>query len=67
MKGAALALLAPSKEKSDDEKGSKKSKGGGSKELRLSAAKDILDAETPKELDAALKEYIGYCLAEKDY
>ena len=45
----------------------KESKGGesGYKKIRLSAAKDILDAETPQALDSALYEYVRACIDEE--
>lgn len=66
MKNAALALLLSPKEKSDDDE-KKPAKGGSSKKLKLSAAKDILAAETPEELVGPLSEFIKYCTAGDDY
>lgn len=65
MKNAALALLIPSGDaKSLGGKADAKAKGGDSKKLRLSTCKDILAAETPEELDAALSEWMGYYEAD---
>ncbi len=45
---------------------SKETEGGSYKKIRLSAAKDILDATTPQALDAALHEYFRACADEQD-
>lgn len=37
----------------------------GYKKIRLSAAKDILDAESPQALDKALHEYFRACVDEE--
>ena len=42
-----------------------KEAGSGYKKIRLSAAKDILDAETPQALDSALHEYFRACIDEE--
>lgn len=71
MKNAALALLASPKgpkEKSDGDKDETKPKGGGSvKKIKLSAARDILAAETPEDLVGPLSEFIKACTSEDDY
>lgn len=47
------------------DKEDKKDAGSGYKKIRLGAAKDILDAETPQALDSALYEYIRACIDEE--
>lgn len=49
----------------DKDKKETKEAGSGYKKIRLSAAKDILDAETPQALDSALYEYFRACVDEE--